>query len=76
MEKITLKCHSCSFEKEFEIGWEEGEDSLDDAMYHFKGKNKLHIRSLQKKHKIDHFECGYEIYACSKSMQLRSNTIN
>lgn len=35
-------------------------------MNHFKGKTRLHISSLQKKHNIDHSEFGYEIYACPK----------
>jgi hypothetical protein len=49
MEKITLKCNSCAVEEIFKIGREAGEETLDNAMKHFKGKTKLHIRSLQKK---------------------------
>jgi hypothetical protein len=47
MKKITLKCNSYL------------EDSLDTAMEHFKGKTKLHIRSLQQKYTIDHSDSGY-----------------
>ncbi|MFK5892603.1 MAG: hypothetical protein QM504_05235 [Pseudomonadota bacterium] len=72
MEIITLKCKACSVEKEFKVGREASEKSLDNAMEHFKGKTKLHIKSLQKKHKIDKSEFGYAIYACPKCHTLRN----
>ncbi len=71
MDEIILKCTDCASEKNYKIGPEEGENTLSDAMSHFKGKTKLHVSSLMKKHKIDGSEFGYEIFKCPKC-----NTLN
>jgi DNA-directed RNA polymerase subunit RPC12/RpoP len=81
MEKITtvattatttIKCKHCSNEEVFKLGPNEGEDSLDKAKEHFKGKTKLHISSLQKKHKIDSSKFGYEILVCPNCQTLKN----
>lgn len=72
MITTRLKCQNCSNEETFKIGTENIDDTLEDAKNNFKGKTKLHISSLQKKHTINSSQFGYEILTCTKCKTLKN----
>ncbi len=72
MKKVSLYCAHCQQDYPFLIGHEEGEDTLEAAMKHFKGKTRLHIKGILKKHQLDAYRFGYEILACESCKILEN----
>lgn len=53
----------------------DGEDKIEDALKHLKGKTQIQIKSIIKNHKIDKAVFGYTIYTCPKC-QILNNPYN
>ena len=68
-QALDIQCSHCQNTAHYKVG-HDGEDKIEAALKHLKGKTQIQIKSIIKNHKIDQAVFGYTIYACPKCQTL------
>lgn len=64
MTEIHAKCSQCGKRHIFYSGHPPDEETLSQALKHFKGKTRLNIKGILQQHQIDRTLYGYALYVC------------
>jgi hypothetical protein len=70
IQLLDAQCQHCQTLVHFKIGHDENEDTLAQAIDHFQGKTQIQIRSLLKKHTMNHSDYGFSLFVCSDCQRV------
>ncbi len=70
IEALDIQCSHCQSEEHFKLGHRDNEDTIEQAIDNFQGKTQIQIRSIIKKHRINHAQYGFTLFNCPECNTL------
>ena len=70
IQSLNIQCQHCHSKEHFKIGHDDNQDSIEKAIDQLHGKTQIQVRSIIKKHTIDHAEYGFALFVCPECQIL------
>lgn len=71
-QSFDTRCGHCNAVEHFQIGHDNSENDIEKALTHIQGKTRKQVRSILKKHTLNHTEYGFALYTCPKCQTLHN----
>lgn len=70
IQSLNIQCRHCHSKEHFKTGHDDNQDSIEKAIDQLQGKTQIQVRSIIKKHTIDHAEYGFALFVCPECQNL------